>query len=86
MDMAGMLVKSLGIDPEEMKAKGEQIYNWVASKIESIDSQLADIKAQNALILLAVSQRPVDPLLAAQLRSVGIDPEKTNTTAQLQAE
>jgi hypothetical protein len=51
MDMAGMLIKSLGIDPEDMKRKGEQIYEWVAGKIESIDSALIRIEAQNETLI-----------------------------------
>lgn len=49
--MAGMLIKSLGIDPEDMKRKGEQIYEWVAGKIESIDSALIRIEAQNETLI-----------------------------------
>lgn len=45
-----MLIKSLGIDPVEMKEKGEQIYNWVAGKIESIDDRLSIIMDSNARI------------------------------------
>jgi hypothetical protein len=51
MDMAGMLIKSLGIDPAEMKKKGQEIYEYIAGKIESVDDRLADIHAQNLLIM-----------------------------------
>lgn len=51
MDMAGLLIKSFGIDPEEMKKKGQEIYEYVAGKIESIDDRLAAIHAQNSLIM-----------------------------------
>jgi hypothetical protein len=50
MDIAGMLIRNLGIDPEEMKQKGEQIYEWVAAKIESIDHHLGSLVDSNARI------------------------------------
>ena len=86
-----MLIKSLGIDPEDMKRKGEQIYEWVAGKIESIDSALIRIEAQNQTLLeqnariLSVMGIPEHPTLTAQKNALGLDSENTNAAAQQRA-
>jgi hypothetical protein len=81
MDMAGMLIKSLGIDPEEMKAKGEQIYEWVAGKIDSIDSNLGAILDSNARIeenqkrILSIMGLPENPPSILQMQITAANPQ-----------